>query len=96
MKAHHDQPAIDGDTLRDIEGLRIDHFWSKCEENLPEGWSLTLRAKSVDGRLAAYQAVAMLTDPVPGPQPSVMSEWRGMPERALEQLFYRLRDGLAT
>ena len=95
MKAHHDRPAADGDTLSDIAGLKIDHFWSKCEEHLPEGWSLILRSMPVEEALA-YQAHAQLMDEVPGEQPHVTSEWRGTPERALEQLFYRLRDGLAS
>ena len=96
MKAHHDQTPVDGETLKDIEGLVIDHFWSKCEQHLPEAWSLTLRSRPVEGHLI-YQALAVLEDwSETTPRPMVMSEWRSMPERALEQLFYRLRDGLAS
>jgi len=95
VKAHHDRAAVDGDTLRDIGHLRIDHFWSKCEEHLPEGWSLSLSTLPTE-KGYVYQALAVLLDAVPGEQPRVQSEWRGMPERALEQLFYRLRDGLVS
>jgi len=95
VKAHHDRPAVDGDTLRDIPDLMIDHFWSKCEEHLPEGWRLFLTALPTEKGLV-YQAGAALADPLPGEQPRMQSEWKGMPERALEQLFYRLRDGLVS
>jgi hypothetical protein len=95
VKAHHDRPAVDGDTLREFPDIRIDHFWSKCEEVLPEGWALGLRLMPTE-KGPVYQASAMLLDEVPGPQPHIRSEWKGMPERALEQLFYRLRDGLVS
>jgi hypothetical protein len=97
VKAHHDRPAVDGDTLGDIGHLKMDHFWSRCEEQLPEGWSLHIRSMPVEGVLI-YQAMAWLEDPTtPKDQrPATASDWRGMPERALEELFYRLRDGLIS
>jgi hypothetical protein len=97
VKAHHDSVPLDGDVLADIPDARIDLFWSRCEEVIPEEWSLYLQGRQVDGAMI-YRAVAQLQDQTleSAALPICMSEWRGMPERALEQLFYRLRDGLLS
>ena len=82
------------DDLKDIAGIPLDHFWLKVEENLPDDWAFGLFAypdPDQPGRLV-YQARAELIDE-DHPDPPSIEALRSTPERAIEALFYSLRDG---
>lgn len=104
--SHHDMALTDATNLHDIDGLSIDYFWSKCEEFLPDDWSLVLGRDvwpDTDGKKVRYEAIAILRhegDPYLADfhtrEKNDEGPWRvayaAMPERALERLFYMLRD----
>lgn len=85
------------DPLEDIGDLGIDYFWCRCEELLPSDWSMGLFAAPDDNRPGKlmYQARAALIsgDPALTELPRIVTEWRTTPLRAIENLFYGLRDG---
>lgn len=96
---HHEIPPLpDGDQAKDLAGIPIDHFWSKCEEYRPDDWALALYAQPSEGGRLVYQAVAHLSDGEDRGRildvPHRITSLRQSPERALEELFYQLRDML--
>lgn len=83
------------DDIRDIKDIPLDHFWRKCMENLPRDWWLTLTAMpSEGGGEPLFLATAQLVDARHDSRPHYASQLCKHPERALEQLFYQLRDFL--
>lgn len=86
---------LDGaDTLQDIGDLSLDYFWQKCEQLLPEDWMFALVAypdRKHPGRLL-YRAQAQLVDSDMDPVPGIIPDPRSTPLRALEHLFYGLRE----
>lgn len=95
---HHQQVVPEDFTLHDIENIPLDYFWCKCEEFLPDDWAMALYAfRDVDDpRKLRYMARAWLNnkeiddDDLPV-RDSFVAWW---PERAMEDLFYKLRDML--
>ena len=86
----------DGDTLKDIGDIPLGDWWLKCEELLPEDWAMQLVSHPREGFLT-YGAVAYLLEEL-GRDPDAYRQtpWCSTPERALEKLFYALRDGLLS
>lgn len=83
------------DTLHDIKGIPLDYFWRKCEEFLPDDWGLGLIAVPCQDGSLLYRAEASLIIGFKAAEtPGRQSNPRDTPERALEDLFYELRDML--
>jgi hypothetical protein len=86
------------DPLHDIGGIPLDYFWRRCVEYLPSDWGLMLEGGPVsvagtgDFKMV-YRAIASLLGEGEF-RPSVSGLERDTPERALEDLMYRLRDML--
>lgn len=90
-KNHRELPNVD--ELPDIGGIPIDHFWLKVEEFLPDDWAFGLFAfPDQDGQIR-YRAIAELIDHDMEDPPG-FDIIRTTPERAIETLFYCLRDML--
>jgi hypothetical protein len=86
----------DGDLLTDIGTLDMDFFWERCEELLPDDWTMQLAMKELDGH-RLYLAFAMLDDRELENPPIRSSEaYCSSPVRALERLYYYLRDSLVA
>lgn len=98
-KSYRENLQYKEDPLKDIRDLGLDYFWCKCEELLPDDWSMGLfAAPARDGtdRLQ-YQARAALIsdDDALRALPRIVTEWRQNPLRAIEDLYYALgRDSL--
>ena len=60
---------------------------------LPDDWAMQLIAKPYRGFLV-YSALAFLDDSEVEAVPAMSSGWVSTPERAVERLFYGLRDGI--
>ena len=85
----------DGDMLSDIGHIPFSDFWHRCEDLLPEDWAMQLIAKPYQGFLI-YSAHAFLDDSELPTVPTMTSGWVSTPERAVERLFYGLRDGIVA
>ena len=81
----------DGDMLIGIEGT-FEWNWRRCEDLLPEDWGLQLVTIPHKGFLV-YGAMAFLDD---DPNVGRQTPWCSTPERALERMYYLLRDGLVA
>lgn len=98
-KNHHEVPRED--KLAEFPDITIDYFWGKCEEFLPDDWTMGLYAfpsayvSGAENIPLYYRAEASLTrSQGEYPLPRLVSQTRSLPERALEDLFYLLRDML--
>lgn len=91
---------VPSDKLEDIKGIPLDYFWSKVEQHLPQDWCIALVALP-NGSDMMYRAEAYLDPAIAhelgledDSRPRVYSNVRDTAYRALEDLFYNLRDGL--
>jgi hypothetical protein len=82
----------DGDTLKDIEGVPMEYFWERCEELLPDDWALQLTMRQHEG-FPVYMVLACLVENGETAH-GFQSRWRSTRERALEEVYYLLRDNL--
>ncbi len=99
LRPNHDDNPLKrfmADPAADIEGIPLDYFWKKVEEVLPDDWGFMLAGALDERGKMFYLAEAALGGEMEEGQerPSISSEQREMPERAIEDLFYRLRDML--
>lgn len=81
----------DGDVLRDI-GTGFSGFWRRCEDLLPEDWAMQLTVRQHEG-FPVYIVQAFLVDESLEEVP-IIRAGGSTAERALERLYYTLRDGL--
>lgn len=91
-KNHDERPDVLEDPATDLKDIPLDYFWKRVEEVLPDDWGFMLAAAYNDGKMV-YLAEAALSGDVEY-RPSIDSGMRETPERAIEVLYYRLRDML--
>lgn len=92
MKRH--LVPFDGDTLSDIGHIPFSDFWKKCEDLLPDDWAMQLIVKQHEG-FPIYAAMAFLDDDAQlNPAAVRGTRWCSTPERAIEILYYMMRDGM--
>ena len=85
----------DGDVLRDIGDVPFSEFWRRCEDLLPTDWAMQLTVRQHEG-FPVYIVVAFLIPDEDAPEETNVGFQTGSStaERAIERMYYILREGL--
>lgn len=85
----------DGDTLKDIGDIPFSDWWKRCEDLLPEDWAMQLVCRP-HADFLVYSAMAFLLEDDEDITVGRQTTWCSTPERAMEGMFYALRDSLLS